>query len=589
VYFYLLQCVYLGFSGLQIRDGYPPFREALGRTGGAAGQRGYGPAPFYLFKGFMLVPFLFELKSLLDWCNAVTSLDVWMWLQVEEAYAMLYLVCCNMQYRREDALILRGHRPQPTLRKATSGALIFGALLTLLVAPMVLFSSANPKLVSNPVLRASASLTLVDSRLGDRYAVFSTEDLALSAGAASAADAAGNAPCGGVSIGGGSSSINGATTDAAAVLAARNANAAASAVAARTTTIDLETFTRAAGGRAPAKLPQYSSAATLIQFVQFHPYAPTLWAITPPAKEDLRVALNNSAARRDATRDDFRWELQLQFTRAGPTQAARMQWDASRPLNWTDSAQLAAFLLARSNASVSLPLDAMTRPLLYLGTSGEPQWACADGFASRANATVDVDESGSAFWKLAGAPAPSSNADGADPFCSSAAGTASDEFVVPIDCGAIAAALSPPQVYYGGLCMVVVSPGYPAVLGGFLSGLAGYGVVALYVIILGTIASAVRQGLLGNATTEIVFTEMPDTALLLGLCEGIYIARAEAYHGHLKDEVRLFETLLKLLRSPDMLLRLTGGNAIHLPAPRPTGAVDTDLPGGADGKKIKTD
>ena len=116
----------------------------------------------------MLVPFLFELKSLLDWCNAVTSLDVFMWLQVEEVYAKLYWVECNMAYRRVDALVLRGNRPQPPSRKATSGALIFGALLLLLVAPIVLFSSANPTLTPNPVLKAAMSLTLVNGAVGDR-------------------------------------------------------------------------------------------------------------------------------------------------------------------------------------------------------------------------------------------------------------------------------------------------------------------------------------------------------------------------------------------------------------------------------------
>ena len=47
---------------------------------------------------------------------------------------------------------------------------------------------------------------------------------------------------------------------------------------------------------------------------------------------------------------------------------------------------------------------------------------------------------------------------------------------------------------------------------------------------------------------------------LLSLCEGIRIARLNdglGHTGHLKDEIKLFSTLIRLYRSPQMLLRIT--------------------------------
>ena len=60
---------------------------------------------------------------------------------------------------------------------------------------------------------------------------------------------------------------------------------------------------------------------------------------------------------------------------------------------------------------------------------------------------------------------------------------------------------------------------------------------------------------------------MPDQDLI-DLCEGVYIVRMQAYEGHLRDEVRLFETLVKLYRSPQMLMRITGTDGLNLPPER---------------------
>jgi hypothetical protein len=118
-----------------------------------------------------------------------------------------------------------------------------------------------------------------------------------------------------------------------------------------------------------------------------------------------------------------------------------------------------------------------------------------------------------------------------------------------------------------GLCFVTNSqPTIPAQYTSFL-GTSSYGVLSLYIFILITIGGMTKAVLLGNAI-NVIYREMPEPQDLMDLCEGIYIARVQKYRGHLEDEVRLFETLMKLYRSPQMLLRMTGTNGINLLPPR---------------------
>lgn len=58
---YFVKCIYFGFSSRQIRCGYPT------RILGNFLTKGYSYVNLVLFKGFLLVPFLLELRSLMDW------------------------------------------------------------------------------------------------------------------------------------------------------------------------------------------------------------------------------------------------------------------------------------------------------------------------------------------------------------------------------------------------------------------------------------------------------------------------------------------------------------------------------------------
>jgi hypothetical protein len=88
--------------------------------------------------------------------------------------------------------------------------------------------------------------------------------------------------------------------------------------------------------------------------------------------------------------------------------------------------------------------------------------------------------------------------------------------------------------------------------------LGSYSIIAVYVGVVLAVGRLVR-GALGSPTHRIPFEELPDSTLVLGLCEGITATRAARYEGHLVDEAHLYRVLIAILRRPDVLARLTRG------------------------------
>lgn len=87
-------------------------------------------------------------------------------------------------------------------------------------------------------------------------------------------------------------------------------------------------------------------------------------------------------------------------------------------------------------------------------------------------------------------------------------------------------------------------------LGGVLSG----GVLAFYGLTVYAIGRSIRAAL-GGTRYRIMYDEMPDTRDLQDLCEGVYIARRDK---RLMRETELVEIVLRLYRSSETLLQLTG-------------------------------
>ena len=50
---------------------------------------------------------------------------------------------------------------------------------------------------------------------------------------------------------------------------------------------------------------------------------------------------------------------------------------------------------------------------------------------------------------------------------------------------------------------------------------------------------------------------IPNPDYLLRLCRGLRMLRAHRYPGCRRDEIKLFHTLIQMLRSPDILIKVT--------------------------------
>lgn len=92
------------------------------------------------------------------------------------------------------------------------------------------------------------------------------------------------------------------------------------------------------------------------------------------------------------------------------------------------------------------------------------------------------------------------------------------------------------------------------VAGSGLSSLASGGILAVYLTVVVGIGRSIR-GVLGGTRYRLQVDEMPDTRDLIDLCEGVYIARREK---KLMRETQLSEIVLRLFRSSETLLQLTG-------------------------------
>lgn len=68
--FYLIACIYLYISALQIKHGLPEVNQTYFAMGG------YGSVNRSVQELFMQIPFLFELRVFIDWTYTVTALDV---------------------------------------------------------------------------------------------------------------------------------------------------------------------------------------------------------------------------------------------------------------------------------------------------------------------------------------------------------------------------------------------------------------------------------------------------------------------------------------------------------------------------------
>uniref|UniRef100_A0A3Q3FEP5 Piezo type mechanosensitive ion channel component 2 n=1 Tax=Labrus bergylta TaxID=56723 RepID=A0A3Q3FEP5_9LABR len=150
---YFVKCIYFALSAYQIRCGYPT------RVLGNFLTKSYNYMNLFLFQGFRLVPFLTELRAVMDWVWTDTSLSLSSWICVEDIYAHIFILKCWRESEKRYPQP-RGQKKKKVVKYGMGGMIV--ALLICIVWFPLLFMSLVKSVagVVNPPMDVSFEITL---------------------------------------------------------------------------------------------------------------------------------------------------------------------------------------------------------------------------------------------------------------------------------------------------------------------------------------------------------------------------------------------------------------------------------------------
>ncbi|XP_025418980.1 piezo-type mechanosensitive ion channel component-like isoform X9 [Sipha flava] len=156
---YMVKCFYLLLSAYQIRSGYPT------RILGNVLCKNYNYINMILFKLFMLCPFVFELRTIMDWVWTETSMTLPDWLKMEDIFAHIFQLKCSRRVENEYPNP-RGIKVTPAKKYLIGGGCLIG-LVAAISFPLVLFALGNT--VGKPNLPESMTLNV---KLGSNQPIY---------------------------------------------------------------------------------------------------------------------------------------------------------------------------------------------------------------------------------------------------------------------------------------------------------------------------------------------------------------------------------------------------------------------------------
>ena len=148
--FYILYLFYFLFSSLQIKHGMTDIKKV------SSLMKTTNDLNSIIYKGYIQIPFLFELKNFIDWTFTKTSLDLWKWLKLEEIISLLFL---NKTYAKAE-MAQRVGTKTPVYMKILMGSTTFFIVILIIFGPLILFSYLNPLSLVNKVTGVNFKLIL---------------------------------------------------------------------------------------------------------------------------------------------------------------------------------------------------------------------------------------------------------------------------------------------------------------------------------------------------------------------------------------------------------------------------------------------
>lgn len=163
IIFYVIKCFYMLLSSYQIKSGYP--KRILGNFF----TKGFSMVNMIAFKVYMQIPFLYELRTILDWVCIDSTMTIFDWLKMEDIFSNIYLIRCARQSETDFPAI----RAQ---KKASLSKLIMGGTVVLLIViciwgPLCLFALGNAVGTSNVPYQVSVSI-----RIGPYDPIYTTNN-----------------------------------------------------------------------------------------------------------------------------------------------------------------------------------------------------------------------------------------------------------------------------------------------------------------------------------------------------------------------------------------------------------------------------
>ncbi|KAI6175042.1 Piezo-type mechanosensitive ion channel component 2 [Aphelenchoides bicaudatus] len=134
-WFYIFKCMYLIVSAWQIRNGYP--KLCVGHLLTSS----YGIVNYALFKVYMFLPWIFEVRTVVDWTWTETTFSLFDFIKMEMLYARIYLVKCSRVFD-ESFPSPRGLAKSRITKYLLGIPTIFITIL-LILSPLLLFSLLN--------------------------------------------------------------------------------------------------------------------------------------------------------------------------------------------------------------------------------------------------------------------------------------------------------------------------------------------------------------------------------------------------------------------------------------------------------------